>query len=338
MNFAKHVVVGTINWDTLISAPKLPDAGEEVQIRKMLEVPGGKGANVAIASSRFLKKNDVAIIGSLGRDDIAEKQLSILKSEGVTTELIHFVDDNISSGRAIVIVDSEGRNVILTYKEANDLLDEKIVTYDKAIMEYINNSIIVTITDPPLTVAEKILSLSLSTQDDKKITTIWAPGLLSSKGIERIRTALKKTNYLILNQSEFKSLTSSDGDNILAALEDLLKSNEEMKVIITLGENGCILADKKRVISIPTVKMSTSDDFSPSFKIMNTAGSGDALIGTFAAMKILGNSDIESLIYANLSGTIKATRETIRASPTLEELIEYKKKNPQIKPRVLLEK
>ena len=81
--------------------------------------------------------------------------------------------------------------------------------------------------------------------------------------------------------------------------------------------------------------MSASNGVRSRTKIMNTAGSGDAFIGTFAAMKILGNSDIESLIYANLSGTIKATRETIRASPTLEDLIAYKKKNPEIKPRVL---
>jgi ribokinase len=337
MKFAKHVVVGTINWDTLIFAPKLPDPGEEVQIKKMLEVPGGKGANVAIASSRLLKKSDVAIIAALGKDDIGEKQVSILKSEGVVTDLIYFVDNNIPSGRAIVVVDSDGKNVIFTYKEANDFLDEKVNTSNKAIREYIDNSIVVTITDPPLAVVETILSPSFLSTDSQKIT-IWAPGLLSSKGIEGIRTALKKTGYLILNQSEFKSLTGGYDDDIITASEVLLKSNEEMKVIITLGEDGCILADKKRVISISTVKMNTTDDHSHTTGIMNTAGSGDAFIGTFAAMKLLGNADIESLIYANLSGTIKATRETIRASPTLEELVKCKKKNPQIKPRILLEK
>lgn len=44
-------------------------------------------------------------------------------------------------------------------------------------------------------------------------------------------------------------------------------------------------------------------------KILNTAGAGDAFIGTFAAMKILGSDDIESLISANVSGAIKSTRE-----------------------------
>lgn len=80
----------------------------------MLEVPGGKGVNVAIASSRLLKKSDVAIIAALGKDDIGEKQVSILKSEGVVTDLIYFVDNNIPSGRAIVVVDSDGKNVIFS--------------------------------------------------------------------------------------------------------------------------------------------------------------------------------------------------------------------------------
>ncbi len=61
----------------------MPEAGEEVQIKKMLEVLEGKGANVAIASSRLLEKRDVAITGALGKDDIREKQVSILESEGV---------------------------------------------------------------------------------------------------------------------------------------------------------------------------------------------------------------------------------------------------------------
>jgi hypothetical protein len=52
---------------------------------------------------------------------------------------------------------------------------------------------------------------------------------LSSKGIERIRTALKKTGYLIPNQSEFKSLTGSYDDDIITPSEVRLKSDEEMR-------------------------------------------------------------------------------------------------------------
>ena len=86
----------------------------------------------------------------------------------------------------------------------------------------------VTITDPPLAVVETILSPSFLSPDSQKIT-IWAPGLLSFKGIEGIRTALKKTGYLILNQSEFKSLTGSYDDDIITPSEVRLKSDEEMR-------------------------------------------------------------------------------------------------------------
>jgi ribokinase len=335
MKFPRHLVAGTINWDTLIFAPKLPQAGEEVHIKRMLEVPGGKGANVAIASSRILGKSDVAIIGALGKDDIGKKQVNFLKGEGVNTDLIYLVENNVPSGRAVVVVDSYGNNVIFTYREANNFLDKKVGSCNGDIMKYINNSIIITVTDPPLKVAEKILSVAFSTAVTQKRTTIWAPGLLTTRGVKGIRTALRNTNYLILNQPEFKSLTSSHDVDILSKQRIFLKNNEELKVIITLGRHGCILIDKKIAVSIPTVKMSAINGVRCRTKIMNTAGSGDAFIGTFAAMKILGNPDIESLIFANLSGTIKATRETIRASPTLEELIAYRKKNPEIKPRVL---
>jgi sugar/nucleoside kinase (ribokinase family) len=96
MEAAIHSVLRYTNFRSQTARP-----GEEVQIKKMLEVPGGKGVNVAIASSRLLKKSDVAIIAALGKDDIGEKQVSILKSEGVVTDLIYFVDNNIPSGRAM---------------------------------------------------------------------------------------------------------------------------------------------------------------------------------------------------------------------------------------------
>ncbi|HET7148926.1 MAG TPA: PfkB family carbohydrate kinase [Candidatus Nitrosopolaris sp.] len=58
-------------------------------------------------------------------------------------------------------------------------------------------------------------------------------------------------------------------------------------------------------------------------KKVNTAGAGDAFIGTFCAMKILGKNHIESIFLANLSAALKVTREETRGSPTIDELIEF---------------
>jgi ribokinase len=325
MTFAKQIVVGAINWDTIVFAERLPEPEEEVRIQRIMEVPGGKGANIAIASSRILGANNVAIFGALGRDNIAKEQVHIFENEGILTDLLYFTGDA-PSGHAYVVVNPDGRNFILTYKQANDLLNDKVV-FSTNTREYINNSNIIIVVDPPFSIAATMLSLSKAA---KKIT-LWAPGLLSSKGIKDLEHSIKNTDYLIVNESEYKKLTGIIEP--VSACRAILNNNRlDNKVIVTMGEKGCIFATRQNIISIPAAKITTTDD--NSLRILNTAGAGDAFIGTFAAMKILGYDDIESLISANVSGAIKATRENIRGSPALNEILEIKG-NLEIKPTII---
>ena len=328
MTPTKSIVVGSINWDTILFAEQLPSPGEEVRIKKIKEVSGGKGANISIASSRILGSNNVAIFGALGRDNIAKKQIHILGTEGIVTDLLYFTKDA-PSGRAYIVVDPKGRNFILTYKQANDLLCEKVI-YSKNVHRYINNSNLIIVVDPPFSVADKILSLS---KIAKKVS-LWAPGLLSLKGIKDLQIAIMNTDYIIVNESECVNLTGIS-DPISACKLILNNIKLDSNVIITMGENGCIFANRKKIVSIPAAKIGnmTNDNRA---KILNTAGAGDAFIGTFAAMKILGSDDIESLISANVSGAIKSTRENIRGSPTLQEILEIKQ-NLKLSPRTILE-
>ena len=325
MTFAKQIVVGAINWDTIVFAERLPEPEEEVRIQRIMEVPGGKGANIAIASSRILGANNVAIFGALGRDNIAKEQVHIFENEGILTDLLYFTGDA-PSGHAYVVVNPDGRNFILTYKQANDLLNDKVV-FSTNTREYINNSNIIIVVDPPFSIAATMLSLSKAA---KKIT-LWAPGLLSSKGIKDLEHSIKNTDYLIVNESEYKKLTGIIEP--VSACRAILNNNRlDNKVIVTMGEKGCIFATRQNIISIPAAKITTTDD--DSLRILNTAGAGDAFIGTFAAMKILGYDDIELLISANVSGAIKATRENIRGSPALNEILEIKG-NLEIKPTII---
>ena len=66
MTPTKSIVVGSINWDTILFAEQLPSPGEEVRIKKIKEVPGGKGANISIALSRILGSNNVSNFWSIG--------------------------------------------------------------------------------------------------------------------------------------------------------------------------------------------------------------------------------------------------------------------------------
>jgi ribokinase len=133
-----HIVAGVINWDKTIFVKRFPKQGEEVEVEKIVDVPGGKGANVAVASSRILGKDKVALLGALGSDFIADKQLEILKNEGIFTNLIQFTNE-VSSGQAYTIVDLDGRNAILTFRQANDTLDDDILEPEN-MLEYLENS------------------------------------------------------------------------------------------------------------------------------------------------------------------------------------------------------
>lgn len=307
----RHIVTGVINWDKTIFVRKFPKEGEEVKVERIVDVPGGKGANVAVASSRILGKDKVALFGALGSDIIADKQLEILRNEGILTNLIQFTKE-VPSGQAYIIVDSDGRNTVMTFRQANDILSDKTLE-SKNMLRYIAESSLLTVIDPPIAVAKKLIVMAAANQ---KIV-VWAPGLLSSSGIENVLDVINKVNFLILNESEC-SLMSGISEPLSGCKKLSLKKNN-MRVIVTRGEKGCIFGKNGDVISIPTV-----DLVERGLKKVNTVGAGDAFIGTFCAMKILGKDDLESIFLANLSGTLKVTKEETRGSPTLDELIEFR--------------
>jgi ribokinase len=305
-----HIVTGVINWDKTIFVNRFPKEGEEVKVERIIDIPGGKGANVAVASSRILGRDKVALFGALGSDFIADKQVEVLRNEGILTDLIQFT--SVPSGQAYIIVDSEGKNTVMTFRQANDILDDRILE-SKNMITYIAEAPLVTVVDPPIEVAKKLIAVSAANQ---KIV-VWAPGLLSSSGIENIIDVIDNVDFLILNESEC-SLMSGICDPLAGCNKLSLKKNN-LGVIVTRGEKGCIFGRNGDVISIPTI-----DLVERGLRKVNTVGAGDAFIGTFCAMKILGKDDLESIFLANLSGTLKVTKEETRGSPTIDELTEFR--------------
>jgi sugar/nucleoside kinase (ribokinase family) len=168
----------------------------------------------------------------------------------------------------------------------------------------------VTVVDPPIEVAKKLIVMSAANQ---KIV-VWAPGLLSSSGMENIMDVIDDVNFLILNESECSLIS---GDPLSGCNKLSLKKNN-LGVIVTRGEKGCIFGNNGDD-SIPTIEL-----VERGLKKINTVGAGDAFIGTFCAMKILGKDDFESIFLANLSGALKVTKEETRGSPTIDELTKFR--------------
>ncbi len=105
-------VVGSANIDHVARCERLPRPGETLTDATFERVPGGKGANQAVAAARLGAQ--VRFVGRVGRDDLA---LQSLVAAGV--DISGVVRDDGETGVALILVDDEGENVIVVAPEAN---------------------------------------------------------------------------------------------------------------------------------------------------------------------------------------------------------------------------
>jgi ribokinase len=111
------VVVGSINLDLVVRVPTLPRPGETVAGGTFAQVPGGKGANQAVACARL--GAEVTLIGAVGRDAVAEEALSGLRQAGVALRLAQAPEH---TGVALIQVDAAGETTIAVAPGANATL------------------------------------------------------------------------------------------------------------------------------------------------------------------------------------------------------------------------
>src|SRR5215204_545660 len=190
----KILVCGAINWDTTLFVDRFPNPGEEVRVMKVISVPGGKAANTAVAAVKILGSNSVGIIGMVGVDDIAERQIKVLQNQGIETSLI-FRYEGMISGRAYVIVDSKGEDMILTHQAANLAIRPEHVVRPE-VLSAIDKSSTIIVIDPPLDIAG---SLIINAGRIGK-NVIWSPALLTNYGLSAVQRYMNHVDYLILNQ------------------------------------------------------------------------------------------------------------------------------------------
>ena len=106
-------VVGSINLDLVARVERLPRAGETVVGHDFLRVPGGKGANQAVAAARLGAR--VQMVGAVGEDLFGDEALAGLRDAGVELELARVS----TTGVALILVDDAGENEIVVVPGAN---------------------------------------------------------------------------------------------------------------------------------------------------------------------------------------------------------------------------
>src|SRR5512145_1710247 len=114
------LVIGSLNADLVVRAPHFPLPGETISGEDLQIIPGGKGANQAVAAAR--QGVNVAMVGRVGSDSFGPFLVDNLKTNQVNTS--HVLSDHSATGTAIIIVDSNGQNSIVLSPGANAQVSE----------------------------------------------------------------------------------------------------------------------------------------------------------------------------------------------------------------------
>jgi len=117
------LIAGSINMDLVAEVEKFPTKGETVNGKTIRYVPGGKGANQAVAASRL--GSETALIGKVGEDYFGELLISFLKSEGLNIEGVS--KSPLPSGLAVITVNKDGDNTIVYLAGTNSEVGIKYI-------------------------------------------------------------------------------------------------------------------------------------------------------------------------------------------------------------------
>ena len=312
------VVCGAINWDISCFVERLPVPGEEVTAEHITRVSGGTGGNVAVAAARILGAKEVALIGALGRDDIARQQIAILEDEGVVTTGIHQIAGE-ESGQAYIMIDQAGENVIVSHLGANARLGLKHLKKVE-LKRQLRECQSIVLTDPPLEVAKGLINLAKR----HDIPVLWDPGILINPNREALLALAKEAKVIFLNETEASALLETGKLNIsLQRLKELGFGNH---TVLKLGAQGAVMLEpaSSTVIEVPALPLKELG-----LNVINTVGCGDVFAGVFAAYYVMGANLQESLIMASAAAGLNATRPETRGSPDrakLEEVVNHSRK------------
>jgi len=300
---AKVVVVGSLNMDLVIRAPRLPRAGETLAGESFATVPGGKGANQAVAAARL--GASVAMIGCVGHDAYGEQLRAALLAERIDCQALTVMAD-VSTGVASIVVDDSSQNAIVIVAGGNGQLTSEVVARFDALLAAAE-VVICQLEVPVPTVAH---TLKRARELGKIVILNPAPAVapLPADWYALI-------DYLIPNESEAAILTGLPVDTVASAqaAAAALVAAGAGKVLITLGEQGVVFADGQAFEHFPAQKVQAID----------TTAAGDTFVGGFAAALSQGQSEAQAIRFGQAAAALSVTRAGAQPSiPTFVDVQE----------------
>lgn len=297
------VVVGSANMDMVLRVQHLPRPGETVSGHGFETLPGGKGANQAVAAARL--GAEVHFVGCVGSDVFGTQMRATLQAEGVNVD--HLATVSGPTGIAIVQVDdASGQNSIALEAGANAALS---VAHIEAAAETIAAaSMLVCQLESPLPAVQRAIAIAHAAG---------VPVLLNPAPVQPLpQHLLQQVSLLVPNESEAAVLAGQASgepfDEVHAA--ERLRRLGAGTVIVTLGAHGVHVAQPSGATRHAAPRVAQAVD---------TTGAGDTFIGAFAAARCRDGLALnEAVEFAQRAAAFSvARRGAMAAMPRREELL-----------------
>ena len=296
-------VIGSLNMDLVVNVDKMPKPGQTIIGSNFKEVPGGKGANQAVAMARL--NGNVSMIGKVGEDGFGQTLINSLKNDKVDTTYIKTTKG--ATGVALITVDNNAQNSIVVSPGANFEVKEEDI--DNNIEAIKNSDIVVLQLETPLNTIK--YALKKSKELNKYTILNPAPALKLDDEI------IKNVDLLTPNETELEIISGVS----IETEEDIQKAAQIMiekgikELVVTLGSKGSLYINKEKSIFKKAYKVEAVD----------TTAAGDSYTAALAVALSKDKNIEEAMDFASKVGALSVLKEGAQSSlPTLEDVENFR--------------
>ena len=294
----KCAVIGSINMDMVLSVPRFPAAGETLTGGNFQTMPGGKGANQAVALGRL--GAPVRMAGRVGDDAFGRRYLDHFRKNGVDVRAVDAVAGT-ATGVADILVNAAGENCIVIAPGANGLCD--LEWLDRALEATADCEIFLLQLEIPLdTVAEAVRQFR---KMGKTILLDPAPAVPLSEDV------LSAVDFLTPNETELKAVTSGLPED--AGIEERVRhlvGGSGRVVVHKRGADGAYIGTRDGIEHVPGF----------SVRAVDTTAAGDTFNAGLAAGLAMGWPLRDAVRLANAAGALAVTAYGAQEGmPSLEQ-------------------
>jgi len=302
------LVFGSLNMDLVVQSPRLPQPGETLVGRAFATIPGGKGANQAVAAAR--QDAETVMVGRVGADDFGQQLRHGLAIDGINVESV-IVDEATHTGVAAIAVADTGENQIVIVPGANGRVGD--ADWQRLHRHLEAAQLLLLQCEIPAAMVAKAAHLAHS----KGVTVILDPAPVPDFDLGPVYPVI---DILTPNQVEAAQLVGFPVETVTQAQEAIavLQSRGATTVMVKLGAQGVLCGTPTDTFHIPAFSVTVAD----------TVAAGDAFNGGLAAALHEGKPLRAAVVWAAATAALAVTKSGAQSSlPTRSQVTDFLKQS-----------